>query len=113
MGKFIEDQRKKHDTGLCEMMLNVQKNAQRTKLEAAREHGRVGWETANPADIEMMMAKAHNEGDWISVANYAGMLYLHSLAESTDVLAGPHDTRQTGGQWPHNKGVGTLPHRRG
>lgn len=103
MGKFIEDQRKKHDAGLCEMMLNVQKNAQRTKLEAARERGRMGWETCPPSTLLPLLDKAVESQDWVSVANYAGMLYCHNLADTTDVLGGPHETRPTGDQYgPHD-----------
>jgi hypothetical protein len=60
----------------------MQRRAQEEKLNKARANGKVGWENAKPIDLHNLLTKAVDEEDYVSVANYAGMLYCHNLDAS-------------------------------
>lgn len=65
------------DSVLCDTMLRVMHDKQKEKLDKARHLGRGGWQCCPPEALERLLAKAVTDNDYVSVANYAGMLYFH------------------------------------
>lgn len=61
------------------------------KMQAAAAKGKSGWWTCKDSDLEVLLAGAMGEQDWVSAANYAMMLQIKKEIRNSlpDVVLAP------------------------